>query len=262
MGLLFPTSSYHKEGYFPILIAHKLLQETLSRCLYAKLPSRRQLLPLLLPCGAVVFLFFLVQFLIRAGDTDRRFEAAAEDFFAREISSSTINLHYTLADPASAGIREYPVTLGSMDLQGDTDPSLEMLTQLLTSYDPSQLNGDNRLVYRLLQDDLENREALREFGLLQEIISPSLGVQAQLPVLLCEYTFRTKQDILDYLGLLKEIPDYFSEILTFEQEKSRQGYFMNDAAVDGILEQCASFLTEPVSSSLLETVFLPENFRL
>lgn len=220
-----------------------------------KLPSRRQLLPLLLPCGAVVFLFFLVQFLIRAGDTDRQFEAAAENFFAREISSSTINLHYTLADPASAGIREYPVTLGSMDLQGDTDPSLEMLTQLLTSYDPSQLNGDNRLVYRLLQDDLENREALREFGLLQEIISPSLGVQAQLPVLLCEYTFRTKQDILDYLGLLKEIPDYFSEILTFEQEKSRQGYFMNDAAVDGILEQCASFLTEPVSSSLLETVF-------
>ena len=82
-----------------------------------------------------------------------------------------------------------------------------------------------------------------------------MGVQAQLPVLLCEYTFRTKQDILDYLGLLREIPDYFSEILAFEQEKSRQGYFMNDAAVDGILEQCASFLTEPVSSSLLETVF-------
>ena len=86
---------------------------------------------------------------------------------------------------------------------------------------------------------------LQELELLQEYLSPSLGVQAQLPVLLCEYAFRTKQDILDYLALLKEIPDYFARILEFEQEKAANGYFMNDLAADGVIAQCSSFIEDP-----------------
>lgn len=220
-----------------------------------KLPSRRQFLPLLIPCMFLLLVFLLVQFLIRTGSADRKFEDAAEDFFAREISSNTINLHYTLADPASAGIDEYPVTLGSITLSESGSSSLEDLQAVLSSFEISDLSEENQLIYRLLEDDLDNREELSKFSILQEVLGPSLGIQAQLPVLLSEYTFRTKQDILDYLGLLREMPDYFSQILAFEQEKSREGCFMNDTAVEGIIDQCESFLAQSPSDSLLDTTF-------
>ena len=45
--------------------------------------------------------------------------------------------------------------------------------------------------------------------MLQEVLGPSLGTQAQLPVLLAEYTFRTSQDITDYLKLLSDLPAIF-----------------------------------------------------
>ena len=219
-----------------------------------KLAVRRRILPLLIPCGVLILVFLLVQFLIRAGSPDRKFQAETEKFFAEEITSTTINLHYTLADPAAAGIEDYPITLGAETSEED-DPSLALLEHLVRSFREEDLNEENQRIYRLLEDDLENREALAEFPLLQEVLSPSLGVQAQLPVLLCEYAFRTKQDILDYLGLLKEIPACFRQILEFEEQKARGGYFMNDAAAEGVIAQCRAFLEDPPSSSLLESSF-------
>lgn len=44
-------------------------------------------------------------------------------------------------------------------------------------------------------------------------------MQSQLPVLLAEYTFRTKRDVTDYLALLDQIDDYFASLLLYEQEK-------------------------------------------
>ena len=45
-------------------------------------------------------------------------------------------------------------------------------------------------------------------------------LQSQLPVLLAEYTFRTKRDVTDYLALLDQIDDYFASLLLYEQEKA------------------------------------------
>ena len=51
----------------------------------------------------------------------------------------------------------------------------------------------------------------RDYPLLDEPLSPSLGIQAQLPVLLAEYAFYEDQDITDYLNLLTSIKPYFQE---------------------------------------------------
>lgn len=219
-----------------------------------KLPSRRHLLPLLIPFLAAALVFLLVQFLTAPDSENQKFEAFTQEYFAEEICSTTINLHYTLADPASAGIQDYPITLGSFDFSSSDDSSKAGQKEYLESLDPGQLTKENQLILKLMKDDAENQEALSQFSLIQEVLSPSLGVQAQLPVLLGEYAFRTKQDILDYLSLLKELPGYFSQILKFEQEKSRAGYFMSDAAADRVIDQCASF-ADGKSSSMLDASF-------
>ena len=48
---------------------------------------------------------------------------------------------------------------------------------------------------------------LGEHYLLEEPLGPSLGIQAQLPVLLAEYNFYNNQDITDYLNLLCSTKD-------------------------------------------------------
>ena len=223
-----------------------------------KLPSRKYLVPIPLAFLLVSALFLLIHFL--TGDTaeDRRFESYTRELFKQEITSTTLNLHYTLADPSACGIKEYPISLGQTDLSADsqTDKSASLSEQadFLSSIDPSRLNEENQLIYQLISRELETQLSVQELGLLQEYLSPSLGVQAQLPILLCEYTFRSKQDILDYMALLKEVPVYFSQILEFEQEKSKQGYFMNDAAADGVIAQCAAFIENP-EEICLESVF-------
>ena len=84
------------------------------------------------------------------------------------------------------------------------------------------------------------------------MLSPSLGIQAQLPVLLAEYAFYEDQDISDYLNLLISIEPYFDSILKFEQEKADAGLFMSDATADRILEQCASFIRDPESCYMID----------
>ena len=87
---------------------------------------------------------------------------------------------------------------------------------------------------------------------LEEPLGPSLGIQAQLPVLLAEYAFYKDQDITDYLNLLSDVDSYFKSILEFEQQKAQAGYFMSDATLDRILKQCSDFIKDPESNYMLE----------
>lgn len=63
------------------------------------------------------------------------------------------------------------------------------------------------------------RSTLGENYLLDEPLGASLGIQAQLPVLLAEYAFYTEKDISDYLKLLGTIKPYFQSILEFEKKE-------------------------------------------
>ena len=95
-------------------------------------------------------------------------------------------------------------------------------------------------------------EASLQNGFPEEILSPTLGIQAQLPVLLAEYAFYKEQDISDYLNILVSIEPYFESILQYEQERAHQGYFMSDTTLDRILEQCREFVKDPENNYMLD----------
>ena len=175
---------------------------------------------------------------------DQRFKDYTEQLFRSEISGSTLNLHYTLADPDAYGIKEYPITFGSMskDAHMSSLAQTENYLKGLEKFSPEKLSPKNRLTYDILQDYLTTCRDSAPFYLYDEPLSPTLGVQAQLPVLLAEYTFRTKQDIENYLALLTQIPDYFQSIMDFEEEKAAAGLFMSDSCVTDILQQCNAFV--------------------
>lgn len=190
---------------------------------------------------------------LKKADTDRSFTAFTDELFREEICGSTLNLHYTISNPNDFGILEYPITFGSLSTETNTEGLTHLLLRL-QEFDMEKLSEENRLTCEILQYYWKNQLDAAALNLLYEPLSPSLGIQAQLPVLLAEYTFRTPQDLLDYLALLKETDTYFSQILAFEQKRSESGLFMSDLSVQRVIEQCTSFIQEP-ENNYLQSLF-------
>lgn len=187
-----------------------------------------------------------------------RFESFTENLFRAEVSANTLTLHYALANPASQGIKKPAVSLGTVSSDAASAEETARLCQnyekQLKNFHYSRLSKDNQLTLDMLLLYFHTRASLGKNYILDEPLGPSLGIQAQLPVLLAEYAFYTKEDISDYLKLLGTIKPYFQSILDFEKEKISSGCFMSNTTLDRILKQCSSFIQNP-DSNYMDDIF-------
>lgn len=187
-----------------------------------------------------------------------RFESFTENLFRAEVSANTLTLHYALADPASQGIKKSAVSLGTVSSDAASAEETARLCQnyekQLKNFHYSRLSKDNQLTLDMLLLYFHTRASLGKNYILDEPLGPSLGIQAQLPVLLAEYAFYTKEDISDYLKLLGTIKPYFQSILDFEKGKIGSGCFMSNTTLDRILKQCSSFIQNP-DSNYMDDIF-------
>ena len=184
-----------------------------------------------------------------------RFEAFTEKLFRSEVSGNALSLHYTLADPASRGISTQNISLGTVNTDFEETAALcAEYEKKLKGFAYSKLSRDNQLTLDMLLLYFHTRSTLGENYLLDEPLGASLGIQAQLPVLLAEYAFYTEKDISDYLKLLGTIKPYFQSILEFEKKKSQAGLFMSDTSLDRILTQCQAFIQDP-DANYIDEIF-------
>lgn len=185
--------------------------------------------------------------------TNIRFSQCMQQLFEQDVSSNGLNLHYTLAHPEKLHLPEVPCSLGSWDIHVEEKnrTQLENRISLLEQYPSTLLTPKNQLTKNILMLSWKTELSPQNQERFQECLSPSLGIQAQLPVLLAEYTFRKEQDVKDYLSLLSSVTTYFDGILKFQQEKSKHGTFMSDQTVDRVIEQCNSFIKNPQDNYLL-----------
>lgn len=195
--------------------------------------------------------------------TNKNFEKYTKELFLTEVSANALNLHYTLANPEKSGITEYSCSLGSFDPSQISSRTLlwENRKSQLEQFPTRLLSEENQLTKDILCLTCDTELLSGNQYLFDEYLSPSLGTQAQLPILLAEYTFRREQDVQDYLKILSSVDTYFESILTFEQLKSKNGTFMSDVTVDRIAEQCSSFTANP-EENYLDTVFHEKISRL
>ena len=184
-----------------------------------------------------------------------RFQTFTEKLFRSEACSNTLTLHYTLAHPEKKGIRKPEATLGTaLSDPAKTTSLCQEYEKELKSFAYSRLSEENRLTCDMLLLYFHTRASLGKNSILDEPLGPGLGVQAQLPILLAEYTFRTKEDISDYLKLLSTVRPYFQSIIKLEKQKSQAGLFMSDTTLDRILKQCHSFVANP-DSNYMDDIF-------
>ncbi len=190
----------------------------------------------------------------------RRFRQAASRLFREEMLANTLNMHYTIAHPENFGITDYEAILPSYT-GGNHQKSWQALEKQIAFFkdlNPDRLSAEENYTRMLLLTYLENTQNLNQFPYYTEPLSPGSGMQSQLPILLAEYSFRSKQDVEDYLKLLDQTDEYFEGLLTFEQEKAAKGLFMSCTSSDKVIEQCDTIVTKEdlkANTHFLQTTF-------
>ncbi len=192
---------------------------------------------------------------------ERRFTTLTSELFKSELIPNTLNMHYTIAYPNNFGIYSYESTLPVYSHKQEliSDAQLENYMEILSDINPDKLNRDDEYTYNLLTDYFALASLGNSFEYYDEPLSPGSGVQSQFPILLAEYTFRTKQDVKDYLGILEQTGDYFEGFIRYEQEKAEAGLLMADYSLVKVRRQCDTIIDE---ASLNEgTHFLQTTFK-
>ena len=220
------------------------------------LSKRKALIALICTIGIVALLLGA----LIADSPSRRFQKLCDQLFRDEMLGNTLNMHYTIANPADFGINDYEAILPcyAATNRAESTKALTEYLNLLAEIDAEKLSPENAYAYNMLTSYLENSLTLNQFAYYEEPLSPASGMQSQLPILLAEYTFRSKQDVADYLKLLDQTDDYFASLLTYEQEKAEAGMLMAASSLDEVIEQCDTILTKKVlkeGTHFLQTTF-------
>lgn len=184
-----------------------------------------------------------------------RFSEMEEQLFQEQVSSCQLDFHYLLRHPENYGISaaEHSFAPVSLEAMQENRQIRHDLRQKLDTFTPELLTEQQKITLHILNSFL-NTESLSEgLELYYQPLSPTLGIQAQLPVLLCEYAFYEKKDVEEYLSLLENIDEYYQEILSFEQEKAKAGLMMSDSSIDHVIESCESYLLIPGNNFLTDS---------
>ena len=175
------------------------------------------------------------------------FDAWIDELFVDIVSSDSLTLNFFVADPAAFGIGEIEHTLGEVTTLESIHRSFEEnieFTEKLLQFDYNQLRPDQRLLYNIMYRRMEIINATNgneDFSFFTGYIRPINGIQIQLPVLFAEFNFRSEADFYIYFALLQDTVRYFNDIIEFERERSRRGFFMTAENVDSVLEHIESF---------------------
>ena len=199
-------------------------------------------------------------------EADAGFDDFTREIFTEAVSTDALTLHFELKDPSAYDIDLDEITLGRIDLQDPidnfvSDISTSVLQQELHDFDYSSLTEKQQQTYDILDEFLNTEQTYdsKELFYYPEYLSSTSGTQSMMPVLMSEYTFYDRSDIDDYITLLKDFPDYFDNILDYEQAKADAGLFMSDESVDEVIDACRTFI-EDADNNLLIDVF-PEKLE-
>lgn len=187
--------------------------------------------------------------------TQKEFDRQMAEIFKEEITCSRIDLHYLLKNPAVLGIEKTQELYAPMSLaaMAENFQDRQKLEAQLDHFDSALLTEEQKVTLRVLKSYLKTEKLADGLELYAQPLAVTIGTQAQLPILLSEYAFYTKEDIDDYLELLAGIDEYYQQIMDFEKQKAEAGLMMSDTTIDHIIESCESYLLVPGDNFMIDT---------
>lgn len=223
---------------------------------------------LLLISTIFILVFSILAFVLSSSDkspartytnnTQYNFDQYANELFSSQLSGDWLSLHFYLEHPEDWNLNTSTPTFGEYDFQSMQESQDYYINQInyLKSINYKELYPSQQLTYDTLMSSFTSQLDFGDLCLCSQTLSPTTGLQAQLPVLLSEYAFNTQKDIENYLILLSQLKDYFEKICNFQILKAQNNSFISTFCCDKIINQCADFIGEKnIKENLLYSSF-------
>ncbi len=174
----------------------------------------------------------------------KKFDRFLNSCFREYAAENTVTLHFKLSNPSAYGIKT-PVSPTYGDFSSDTlkkncSRSKELLQKLYT-FPTSSLTKKQKLTWQIFQDYL-NESIMNEKYILYSSPLGTNGLQSEIPVTLSEYRLDNEKDIKDYLSLVNQVPELFTQILDFEQERRNAVLISPSFVISDTIDQIDQFL--------------------
>ncbi|MCL2757547.1 MAG: DUF885 domain-containing protein [Coriobacteriia bacterium] len=163
-----------------------------------------------------------------------------------------------VVNPKDFGITKPEPRFWDYTYEGDCE-EYEYYRDLLSELyacNTSNLNAKESRLYNYLLFYLETAMELDPgyFFYYKDPYMPSMGTHMDIPFSLIFFTFRTKQDIEDYLLLIADAPRLLGQADAVARERMRLGIYPNRAAVESTIEEAEAYVVN-VSNNILVTFF-------
>ena len=154
--------------------------------------------------------------------------------FVQAMEDDYLTMHYTIRDYESAGITKPDPVMTDQSLQSYQDAVDEANASLekLKAFDYDSLSAEQQVDYQVYETYLENIAAMNSYPMLDQLFNPSFGIQENLLTNFTEFIFYDKQDVEDYLSVLKSVPDCLEQCLDITKQQAAAGYFLTDSQLD------------------------------
>lgn len=184
------------------------------------------------------------------------FDKYTDNLFIKVISESAVSVHSYLSYPEKYGIKDAPYTLGEISESSNKEDIDELKNYIkeLEKFDYDLLTTDQKLTYDILHTDFKDSIELGNYYWFDSYLSSLSGMPISLPSFFGEFELLSEQDVIDYLELIKLVPEYYDDIMAFETEKANKGMGIPDFQIDEVIDLCNEFIGN-VDNHFLITTF-------
>ena len=200
---------------------------------------------LLLACILLTCFVLLVCRIFSVKQGQNAYEEFCQTLYENELTANTLCLHYSLADPSAFDVSDYPVRLPVYEAMSELSRAGHLSKTLseLRSLSKKGLSHEDLYALDCLERLLSLSLKEASFPYYSDPLSPSFGVQGTLPILLSEYTFRTRRDVDEYLELLRQTGACLTSMLTYARERSAAGLPPCLSSLKATERQCDTFVS-------------------
>ena len=191
-------------------------------------------------------------------NTQFYFDEYTDNLFKEQLQTDALSAHFYLLHPESIGLDNISQTLGEYTYDAMQNTQSYYINEInnLQAINYNELLPQQQLTYDVLLQYFRDQLDFSDLCLCSQVLSPTTGLQAQLPILFSEYTISCRQDIENYLTLLGQVKDYFSQICDFQKLKAENNTFISNFTCDGIIAQCRNFIhADHIEDNILYSSF-------
>ncbi|MBO6166508.1 MAG: DUF885 domain-containing protein [Eubacterium sp.] len=188
------------------------------------------------------------------------FEQYIKDSFEEDVLSDSSTYNQNIKDFSTYGferpakgywMKDMPTGSAEEMFETEKKKTQERYDKLM-QFEGAALTEEEYFTFMTEKTYLEFALKSYEYTLYTEQFYPGRGLQANIGTVFAEYSFREKQDIEDYLTLMDTFPEIVDYCVKIENWRADQGYAMQDAMADKVIEQCDTFLENKDNHYLIQ----------